>query len=418
MTPSDLQHPPRSFLRALPAGRAAGVLCLLLALLSCGLERDPGDGEDIASAPRFHSGSGAPVLEGELGHYRVRTLVDGLVRPWSLAFLPDGDVLVTERPGRLRRISIADGTVSAPLAGVPRLFLQGQSGLLDVVASPAFATDRLVYLSYGEPNWRGNKGGTTVARARLGEHGLEDLEVVFRQEPKLSSGSHLGSRIVFDDDGYMFIGTGDNRIAATSQQLDHLQGKVVRLDPDGGVPADNPFVGQAGARPEIWSYGHRNIQGMALHPVTRELWSHEHGPMGGDEINLPRPGRNYGWPLATHGLDYSGGPVPGAVGSEAPGAEPPHHYWAVSPALSGMAFYTGAAFPQWEGNLFVGALAGQALLRLELDGDRVVREERLLQGRGRIRDVRVGPDGYVYLLTDDTDGELLRIEPVVAAGEP
>ena len=418
MTPFDLQHPHRSFLRALRAGRAAGGLCLLLALASCGLERDPESGEDIVSIPRYHSGADYVVLEGERGQHRLRVLVDGLVHPWSLAFLPGGDILVTERPGRLRRISLADGTVSGPLAGVPGLFLQGQGGLLDVVPSPGFAEDRLVYLSYGEPNWRGNKGGTTVARARLGERGLEGLEVVFRQEPKLSSGSHLGSRIVFDDQGHMFVGTGDNRIAATAQELDHLQGKVVRLDPDGGVPADNPFVGRDGARPEIWSYGHRNIQGMALHPVTRELWTHEHGPMGGDEINLPRPGRNYGWPLATHGLDYSGAPVPGAIGTEAEGTEPPHHHWPVSPALSGMAFYTGDAFPQWRGNLFAGALAGQALLRLELDGDQVVHEERLLQGRSRIRDVRVGPDGYVYLLTDSTDGELLRIEPVVGAGEP
>ncbi|MGY1457205.1 PQQ-dependent sugar dehydrogenase [Luteimonas sp. A534] len=340
----------------------------------------------------------------------MRVLAEGFVHPWSLAFLPDGDMLVTERPGRLRRIS-PDGVISAPLAGVPGVFLQGQSGLLDVVPSPGFAEDRLVYLSYGEPNWRGNKGGTTVARGRLGERKLEGLDVVFRQEPKLSSGSHLGSRIVFDDQGFMYVGTGDHRSSSTAQLLDHLQGKVVRLRPDGGIPDDNPFAGQPGARPEIWSYGHRNIQGMALHPVTRALWIHEHGPMGGDEINVPLPGRNYGWPLATHGLDYSGQPVDGAIGATAEGTEPPLHYWQVSPAISGMAFYSGDAFPQWQGNLFVGALAGQALIRLELDGDRVVHEERLLQGRHRIRDVRTGPDGFIYLLTDGTDGKLLRLEP-------
>jgi len=337
-------------------------------------------------------------------------LAEGFVHPWALAFLPGGEMLVTERPGRLRRIT-PDGAISAPLEGVPDVFLQGQSGLLDVVPSPAFATDRLVYLSYGEPNWRGNKGGTAVARGRLGERGLEDVAVVFRQEPKLSSGTHMGSRIVFDDEGFMFVGTGDNRASSTAQLLDHLQGKVVRLRPDGTIPEDNPFVGQADARPETWSYGHRNIQGMALHPVTRALWIHEHGPMGGDEINVPKPGRNYGWPLATLGLDYSGQPVPGAVGTTAEGTEPPLHYWRRSPAVSGMAFYAGDAFPQWQGNLFVGALAGQALLRLELEGDRVVHEERLLQGRHRIRDVRTGPDGLVYLLTDGTNGKLLRLEP-------
>jgi len=344
----------------------------------------------------------------------VRTLVDGLAHPWSLAFLPDGAMLVTERPGRLRRIGV-DGVISAPLDGVPKVFENGQSGLLDVALSPGFADDRLVYLSYGEPNWRGNKGGTAVARGRLGEHGLEGVEVVFRQEPKLSNGSHVGSRIVFGDDGTLYVSAGDNRDSGKAQLLDHLQGKIVRIGADGSIPADNPFVGRSDARPEIWSYGHRNVQGMALHPRTRALWSHEHGPMGGDEINLPLPGRNYGWPLATFGREYSGGPVPEAVGTEAPGTEPPHHYWPVSPAISGMAFYEGDAFPQWRGNLFIGALAGQALIRLELDGDRVVHEERLLEGRERVRDVRVGPDGLIYLLTDGEDGKLLRLEPVAAA---
>ena len=391
-------------------GAAKGCLCIVLALSACGLERDPDSGEDIVSTPRYHADAGTQVLQGEHGAYGVRVLADGFVHPWSLAFLPDGSMLVTERPGRLRRIG-PDGTISAPLAGVPGAFLQGQSGLLDVAPSPTFPDDHLVYLSYGEPNWRGNKGGTTVARGRLGERGLEDVEVVFRQEPKLSSGSHVGSRIVFDDQGFLFIGTGDNRDGGKAQLLDHLQGKVVRLMPDGRVPDDNPFVGREGARPEIWSYGHRNIQGMALHPQTRLLWSHEHGPLGGDEINLPQRGRNYGWPVITHGLDYSGQPVPQAVGTEAEGMEQPLHYWPKSPAVSGMAFYTGDAFPQWRGNLFIGALAGQALIRLELDGDRIVHEERLLQGRDRIRDVRVGPDGLVYLLTDSTDGKLLRLEP-------
>lgn len=363
------------------------------------------------STPRYHADAAIETIASEHGALGVQVLVDGLVHPWSLAFLPDGAMLVTERPGRLRRIE-RDGRISAPLAGVPAVFLQGQSGLLDVAPSPTFAEDRWVYLAYGEANWRGNKAGTAVARGRLGAQGLEDVEVVFRQEPKLSSGSHLGARIVFDDAGMLFVGTGDNRDAGKAQLLDHLQGKLVRLHSDGRVPADNPFVDRDGARGEIWSYGHRNIQGMALHPRTRVLWTHEHGPMGGDEINLPEAGRNYGWPRVTYGLDYSGQPVPGAVGATAAGMEAPLHYWAKSPAVSGMAFYDGAAIPPWRGDLLVGALAGQALLRLQLDGTRVVHEERLLQGRARIRDVRVGPDGLVYLVTDGTDGKILRLGPV------
>lgn len=414
MKPASPRVPHGAPTRAARGGLAVGGLVLLLALAACGVERDPDSGEDTAAVPRYHADAPAEVLQGERGDLALRLVAHGLVHPWSLAFLPGGDMLVTERPGRLRRIS-ADGTISAPLAGVPTVFLQGQSGLLDVAVAPGFADDRMVYLSYGEPNWRGNKGGTAVARGRLGERGLEDVQVVFRQEPKLSHGTHMGSRIVFDDRGFMYIGTGDNRSAASAQLLDHLQGKVVRLHPDGSLPDDNPFAGRDGARPEIWSYGHRNIQGMALHPETRVLWSHEHGPMGGDEINLPQPGRNYGWPLATHGKDYSGSPVPEAVGTSVEGAEEPHHHWPVSPALSGMAFYTGDAFPEWHGNLFIGALAGQALIRLELDGDRIVHEERLLKGRDRIRDVRVGPDGFIYLLTDGTDGKLLRLEPLPAS---
>jgi glucose/arabinose dehydrogenase len=396
----------------IPAGlSAAGCLCIAIVLSACGIERDPDSGQDIASTPRSLADAPAEVLQGEHGAYAVRVLAEGFVHPWSLAFLPDGSMLVTERPGRLRRID-ADGTISAPLDGVPPVFVQGQSGLLDVVPSPAFADDRLVYLSYGEPNWRGNKAGTAVARGRLGEDGLEDVEVVFRQEPKLSHGTHVGSRIAFDAQGMLFVSAGDNRAADTAQRLDHLQGKLVRLHADGRIPADNPFIARDGARPEIWSYGHRNVQGLAVHPGTGVLWSHEHGPMGGDEINLPQAGANYGWPLATHGLDYSGQPVPGALGTAAEGTQAPAHYWPKSPAVSGMAFYTGDAFPPWQGSLLVGALVGKALIRLQLDGERVVHEERLLPGRERIRDVRVGPDGLVYLLTDSADGRLLRLEPV------
>ena len=355
--------------------------------------------------------------------FEVVDVVSGLEHPWALAFLPDGAMLVTERPGRLRRIG-ADGAVSAPIAGLPEIFVDGQAGLLDVVLSPDFAKDRLVYVSFAEPNLRGNKAGTAVARGRLeGDAGqgyaLRDVAVIYRQEPKLSSGTHVGSRLVFDDDGFLFVAQGENRVAEAAQALDKLQGKLVRIRPDGSVPEDNPFVGREGARPEIWSYGHRNMQGAALHPVTRRLWTSEHGPMGGDELNIPEPGRNYGWPVVTHGVDYSGSPVKGSVGKAADGMQPPHHVWPVSPAVSGMLFYSGKAFPAWKGNLFVGALAKSALIRLELDGDRIVHEERLLTDRHqRIRDVREGPDGAIYVLVDDADGRLLRIQPTGGAAQP
>jgi aldose sugar dehydrogenase len=348
----------------------------------------------------------------EKAAFEVVEVVSGLENPWALAFLPDGAMLVTERPGRLRRIG-TDGSVSAPIAGLPDdLFVDGQAGLLDVALSPQFATDRLVYVSFAESNLRGNKAGTAVARGRLEGDALQNVEVIYRQEPKLSSGSHVGSRLVFDDAGFLFVTTGDNRVADAVQDLGKLQGKLVRIKPDGSVPEDNPFVGRDGARPEIWSTGHRNMQGAALHPITRRVWTSEHGPMGGDELNIPEPGRNYGWPLATHGREYSGAPVKGALGRGAPGTEPPHYVWEISPALSGMLFYTGDLFPAWKGNLFLGSLAKNALIRLELEGDRIVHEERLLADRQqRIRDVRQGPDGAIWVLVDDADGKLLRLQP-------
>lgn len=356
------------------------------------------------------AGTASQVFESEKGRIRVTEVITGLDHPWSVAFLPGGGMLITERPGRLRLVSDR-GEVSEPLVGVPSVFADGQSGLLDVALSPSFADDHLVYLSYGEPNFRGNKAGTAVARGRLEGRTLVNVEVIYRQEPKLSSGSHVGSRLVFDDDGFLFVTQGENRQAPVAQDLARLQGKLVRIRPDGGVPADNPFVGKGTARPEIWSYGHRNMQGAALHPRTRKLWTHEHGPQGGDEINIPEPGKNYGWPVITHGIDYSGAPVPGSVGKAAPGMAQPHYVWLESPAVSGMAFYTAERIPSWKGNLFVGALAKHALMRLELDGSKVVHEERLLASRGeRIRDVRQGPDGCLYLLTDADEGKLLRVQ--------
>ena len=356
-------------------------------------------------------GLAAERYPSEQGTVLVREIASGLEHPWALTFLPDGQqLLVSERPGRLRRVSL-DGQISEPIAGVPDVFAQGQGGLLDVRLSPDFESDRLVYLSYAEQG-RDGLAGAAVGRGRLDAQGrrLEQFEVIFRQQPKLSNGVHFGSRLVFDGQGHLFIALGENNQRPTAQALDKLQGKLVRLYPDGRVPEDNPFVERKGARPEIWSYGHRNQQGAALNPWTGQLWTHEHGPRGGDEINIPQAGANYGWPLATHGINYSLLPIPEAEGKHVEGTVAPHYVWAKSPAISGMAFYDAERFPAWQHNLFIGALVGQALIRLQLDGDRIVHEERLLASMGeRIRDVRLGPDGYLYLLTDDSDGRLLQV---------
>ncbi len=344
----------------------------------------------------------------EKARFRVVTVASGLDRPWALAFLPDGRMLVTEKPGRMRIVA-RDGTLSAPLAGVPPVAAQGQGGLLDVMVDREFATHRMITFCYAEPGEGG--AGTTVARARLGEAGLEDVKVIFRQQPKVSGGLHFGCRIVLSRDGLLYVTLGERYSRDRAQDLGVHLGKVIRIRPDGTVPPDNPFVQRAGALPEIWSYGHRNPQGAALHPQTGKLWVHEHGARGGDEINIPEAGKNYGWPVITHGIDYSGAPI--GIGKAAPGMEQPRYFWVPSIAPSGMAFYTGDAFPMWQGNLFVGALAGQRLVRLELDGEVVRHEERLLGDlRERIRDVRVGPNGLIYLLTDNAPGSVLRLEPV------
>ncbi len=356
----------------------------------------------------------APAMaeRSELGELRLTEVAAGLEHPWALAFLPEGQgYLISERPGRLRLLD-AQGRLHPPLGGVPAVFARGQGGLLDIALSPGFATDRLVYLSYAEADDEGQRAGTAVGRGRLKEDlsALEGFRVIFRQLPKLSEGIHFGSRMAFGADGQLYVSLGENNQRATAQQLDKLQGKLVRLQPGGGVPADNPFLGREGVRPEIWSYGHRNPQGLALNPWSGRLWLHEHGPRGGDEINIPRAGRNYGWPKATHGINYSFLPIPEAEGATVAGTEPPHHVWEKSPAISGMAFYSAERFPAWQHSLFIGALAGEALIRLQLQGDQVVHEERLLQDRGwRIRDVRQGPDGFLYLLTDAPDGKLVRL---------
>jgi glucose/arabinose dehydrogenase len=357
--------------------------------------------------------SAAQVLataDSEQGKLRLVQVAAGLEHPWGLAFLPDGRMLVTERPGRLRIVG-PDGAVGPALAGVPKVEAVNQGGLLDVALDPGFARNGLVYLSYTEPRGEG-VNGTTVARGRLDGTALVDVQVIFRQQPAVAGGHHFGSRLVFARDGRLFITLGDRGSQRDrAQTLDSHIGKVVRIEPDGGVPKDNPFVGKAGALPEIWSYGHRNIQGAALNPVTGELWTDEHGPRGGDEINRTLAGRNYGWPLVTHGTEYSGKSITDQT--SAPGMESPAHHWTPSIAVSGLAFHDGQRFPRWRGNAFIGGLKSQQLVRLELDGDRVVHEERLLRGelRARVRDVRQGPDGYLYLLTDETNGRVLRIEP-------
>ncbi len=352
------------------------------------------------------------AFPSEQGTLNLTPVAAGLDHPWALAFLPDRQgILVTERPGNLRLVG-ADGKLSAPLSGVPKVWAKGQGGLLDVALSPDFKQDRMVYLSYAEGGGEGGTAGTAVGRGRLSDDlsGLKDFQVIFRQEPKLSTGNHFGSRLVFDRDGYLFVTLGENNDRPTAQDLDKLQGKIVRLYPDGRVPDDNPFVGQAGVRPEIWSYGHRNPQGAALNPWSGTLWENEHGPKGGDEINIIERGKNYGWPLATHGINYSGQPIPEAVGQTAPGTMAPHHVWEKSPGISGMAFYDSDRFKPWQHNVFIGALASQELIRLQFNGDRVEHEERLLGGlKARIRDVRQGPDGYLYILTDEDQGTLYKV---------
>jgi glucose/arabinose dehydrogenase len=338
----------------------------------------------------------------------ITMVASGLVHPWSLAFLADGRMLVTERPGRLRYVD-AKGALSEPISGVPGVYAQRQGGLLDVVLDPDFAANSTIYLSYAEPG-DGDTNGTAVARAKLDGLQLTDVKVIFRQQPKIASGHHFGSRLVFARDGRLFVTLGErNKERDSAQDLGTHIGKIVRIEKDGAVPADNPFNGRKGARPEIWSYGHRNIQGAALHPETGKLWTHEHGPRGGDEINVAEPGRNYGWPVITFGREYHGPAI--GEGTAKEGMEQPLHYWVPSIAPSGMAFHSGNAYPAWKGQLFVGALAAKQLVRLELDPDGGVRaEERITIGE-RVRDVREGPDGALYLLTDEDAGRLLRVVP-------
>ena len=357
----------------------------------------------LAASPAF-----AQTFRAEDHAFRVVRLVEKLEQPWSLAFLPDGRMLVTEKAGRLRVIN--QGRLEPrPIAGLPQVTVHGQGGLHDVALHPQFEKNRLVYLAYAA---RGDDGvGTELARGRLAGDRLEDVQVLFRQSPKGRTGNHFGGRIVFDRAGYLYLTLGDRGEKERAQRPGDHAGSVIRLHDDGRVPADNPFAAKPGWKPEKYTLGNRNMQGAALHPQTGVLWTHEHGPQGGDEVNIMRAGANYGWPVITYGVNYGIGTKIGE-GTHKAGMEQPIHVWVPSIAPSGMAFYTGDKFPRWKGSLFVGALRGAMLVRLSLQNEEVVKEERLLQGAlGRIRDVRMGPDGFLYLLTDDSDGVLARLEP-------
>ncbi len=337
------------------------------------------------------------TFSSEQHEFRLTTVVHGLVYPWSLTFLPGGDMLVTERVGRLRIIRNGEMRPE-PVPGVPKVALGGQGGLLDIALHPKFAENRLIYLSYVGAGEGGS--GTEVARARLVGDTLVDLERILEVRPKSMGGRHFGSRLLFGLDGYLYVTAGERASRDRAQDLGDLAGSIMRITDDGGVPPDNPFVDQLGARPEIYTYGNRNPQGLAMHPVTGQIWESEHGPRGGDELNLLVAGTNYGWPVITFGRSYSGAKI-GEGSAKAGMAQPVRHWGAPSISPSGMAFYTGGDFPSWRGNMFLGALSGHALIRLVLDGTEIVHEERLLADLGeRIREVRQGPDGRLYLLTD------------------
>ena len=367
--------------------------------------------ERLGETPAFPGQTRAPLAASGV-RYQVATVAKGLVHPWGLAFLPDGRMLVTERPGRLRLI--AKGAAAPPIAGVPKVASGEQLGLYGLALDPAFAKTQMVYLAYSAP--QGGGSALTVARARLAEAGgaarLEGLKVIFTAEPVRPGGANIGGRLVFAPDGMLFVTVGDRfQSRDLAQSLDNDLGKMIRIAPDGSIPKTNPFVGKAGARPEIWSFGERNGEAAAINPWTHQLWVVEHGARGGDEINIPEAGKNYGWPVITYGEDYSGALIGQGI-TQKPGLEQPVYYWDPVIAPSGMAFYTGSLFPAWKGSLFVGGLKGERVSRLTLDGRRVTGEEWLFRElHERIRDVVQGPDGALYLLTDDESGRVLKVVP-------
>lgn len=374
---------------------AASAFTLILALGSC---------VQAATMPP------ADTVMSEQATFRVELVTEGLNHPWGMAFLPNGDMLVTERPGALRLVS-KDGILSPePINGTPEVFAIGQGGLLDVAIDPAFAENNFIYLSYSGVDDDG-RSSTRVARGRLLDGVLQEVEVIFRSNTASSGGVHWGSRLGFDPAADLYVTVGERGNQDLAQSLSSHAGSVVRIKSDGSVPDDNPFIGQSDALPEIYSYGHRNPQGLAIHPKTGRVWTQEHGPRGGDEVNLIEVGANYGWPEVTWGINYNGTPINGGQ-RELDGTIQPAHFWDPSIAPSGMSFYDGDAFPEWQGDLFVGALKFQLIARLEMEGDKVVAEERLLAGElGRIRDIRSGPDGLLYILTDDSNGGLYRLKP-------
>lgn len=367
--------------------------------------------------PAFAGQTRAPERKTNVA-FEVVTVAQGLEAPWGMTFLPSGKMLVTEKPGRLRVVS-PDGTLSAPVTGLPALTARGQGGLLDVALDPAYASNQLIYVSFSELQEDGTNN-TAVARGKFVDGDaprLDDMRVIYKQAPSMRSNGHFGSRLVFGRDGTLFVTQGDRQVEAGRQlvqKMDTLIGKIVRINTDGSIPKDNPFVGQEGVRPEIWSLGHRNVQAATLNPATGELWEVEHGTRGGDELNIVRKGKNYGWPVIAYGIEYQGKPITGGITAQ-DGMEQPAYYWDPVIAPSGMMFYTGDLFPAWKGSLFVGGLASTNLVRLDVKGDRIIGEERLLKDMQpkaeRIRYVAQGPEGALYLLTDSPQGRVLKLIP-------
>ena len=397
---------------------AIGAILATTAQFAAAQGVDPRPANNPEQKPAFAGQTDAPEQKLNVA-FEVVTVAEGLQNPWSVAFLPGGKMLITERPGRLRVLG-TDGKLSAPVTGLPAVFARGQGGLLDVTLDPAFAKNNLIYWSFSEPRENG-ENNTAVARGRFVDDPVaprvDDVQVIYHQTPSMNSPLHFGSRLVFGRDGTLFVTQGDRSIEPGRMQAQKLEsgiGKIVRINTDGSIPKDNPFVGKEGARPEIWSYGHRNLQAAALNPATGELWEVEHGTRGGDEINIARKGKDYGWPTIAYGIEYRGGQITGGIQQQA-GMEQPIYYWDPIIGPSGMTFYTGSLFPQWKGSLFVGGHGTRDLVRLTLDGEKITGEERLLKDLQpkpeAIRDVRTGPDGALYLLTDGSAGRLLKLVP-------